>query len=484
MLAFLENKNRYIYFWIFAIILLSSVLLSIYIGNVAPVVLPILLIGVGIAVVNYKFYYYLLFFTLPLSVEYYFGSLGTDLPTEPLMIIIAGIIFLYLIYKPEKFPGYFFIHPIACILFISFGWMVLSLLVAYDPVVSLKFILAKSWYLLAFFVAPVVFLKSVKDVRYILKLVLIPLMLTVTIVMIRHALVGFNFSEVNGLLGPAYRNHVIYAAIIVIFLPFVGFLSAGYQHKKKRFIVFAVILIIATYYSYTRAAYLALIAMALMYFIVKFRLTKVAIVGGLIIPVLLAVYLIPNNKYLDYSPDFHKTIAHYDFEDLMEATAKGEDASSMERVYRWVAAYHMIQERPLIGFGAGNFYSTYKPYTLFSFRTYVSDNPEKSGIHSYYFMTLVEQGFVGLFLFVLLMIVFFVRAEQIYHRLEDQELKSLMMACILAFTSLAVLHTLNDLVEVDKTGAFFYLCLALLIMLDSGLISKPNHREGSTPQRG
>jgi O-antigen ligase len=104
----------------------------------------------------------------------------------------------------------------------------------------------------------------------------------------------------------------------------------------------------------------------------------------------------------EYAPDFDRTVTHYEFDNLIEATAKGEDISTMERVYRWVAGLHMISEKPVFGFGPGNFYNFYHSYTVTSFETYVSDNPEKSGIHSYYLMTVVEQGFPGLLFFLAL----------------------------------------------------------------------------------
>jgi len=65
----------------------------------------------------------------------------------------------------------------------------------------------------------------------------------------------------------------------------------------------------------------------------------------------------------------------------------------------------MAADRPLVGFGPGAFYESYVPYTLSSFQTYVSDNPEKSGIHNYYLMTSVEQGIPGLILFLILTIL-------------------------------------------------------------------------------
>jgi O-antigen ligase len=98
---------------------------------------------------------------------------------------------------------------------------------------------------------------------------------------------------------------------------------------------------------------------------------------------------------MDFAPNFERTITHTEFDNLIEATYKLEDISSMERVYRWMAGIEMIKDRFWFGFGPGTFYSNYKAYSISRFQTYVSDNPDQSGIHNYFLMTWVEQGFIG-----------------------------------------------------------------------------------------
>ena len=71
----------------------------------------------------------------------------------------------------------------------------------------------------------------------------------------------------------------------------------------------------------------------------------------------------------------------------------------MERLYRWVAGTRMTADKSILGFGPGNFYDYYKPFTLGTqFTTYVSENRDRSTVHNYLLMTAVEQGIPGLFL--------------------------------------------------------------------------------------
>ena len=177
--------------------------------------------------------------------------------------------------------------------------------------------------------------------------------------------------------------------------------------------------------------------------------------------------LVLGNTYLDFAPEYKKTVAHKDFDSLISATAKGQDVSTMERVYRWVAAYQMIEDKPILGFGPGTFYFFYKNYTVSSFATYVSDNPEKSGVHCYYLMTAVEQGIIGLLIFLLLCFYVILKGEELYHRsgLTAYE-KNMIMAANLGFICIAAINIVNDMVETDKVGSFFFAYMAILVNMD------------------
>jgi O-antigen ligase len=139
-----------------------------------------------------------------------------------------------------------------------------------------------------------------------------------------------------------------------------------------------------------------------------------------------------------------------------------EDISTVERFYRWVAGINMIEEKPLTGFGPSTFYSNYKSYTVTSYKTYVSDNPEKSGIHNYYLMTAVEQGIPGLLIFVGLCMICILCGEQAFHALKNKEEKALVMAATVSFVLVLAVLIINDLIEADKVGPLFFLSASII----------------------
>jgi O-antigen ligase len=175
-------------------------------------------------------------------------------------------------------------------------------------------------------------------------------------------------------------------------------------------------------------------------------------------------WLAYDNHYISYSPNYEKTITHKNFDDLVSATYNMEDISTVERFYRWVAGYYMVLEKPLAGFGPASFYSVYHSYVDRHFTTYVSDNPEHSGMHNYYLMVAVEQGLIGLAIFLALLVSVLLYGEQIYHRMVPGPERQLLMAMLISFCCGLFILTLNDTVETDKLGTFFLLSIAVVIM--------------------
>ena len=289
------------------------------------------------------------------------------------------------------------------------------------------------------------------------------------VINLRHAAYGFSFEDIYRVLSPFYRNHVAYACIMAVFFPFIATSVYWFWERarlRNLLAIISIFFLIAIYFSYTRAAYVALLLAGLSYWMVYWRLTKWVIlfaVGSLPIGI---SYLAYENRYLEYAPDFERTITHTEFDDLISATYKLEDISTMERVYRWVGGVFMVQEKPWLGFGPGNFYDFYKSYTVNRFRTYVSNNPEQSGIHNYYLMIAVEQGIIGLIWFILLCATVLWIGENAYHRTKSAKDKSYIVAALLSFIIIISVLIINDLIETDKVGPFFFITMALLVNWD------------------
>jgi O-antigen ligase len=431
-----------------------------------------ILIGIW-TIIDTRSVFFFLWGCIPFSMGVNLGErLSTDLPTEPLILVLAvACVFILLQRKKvdantENGSLSFFNHPITILILLHLGWIGITSITSLQPIVSLKFFLAKGWYLLTFYFLAGIMLVSWKDLLKVLSLMAIPSLIAVGYVFVRHGAVGFAFKGQEAFMGPFFLNHVSYASFLVGFL---AWAIPPFFHGKLKGLAWTFViglLVAALFFSYTRAAYLALIAGILTPWFLRKKAFRI-IIPVLIISVGVLIYgFVHNNKFMLLSPKYEKTVSHNNFDNLLEATFKMEDISSMERVYRWVAAGHMLSERPILGLGSSNFPDFYKPYTVKSFRTYVSDNPEKSSLHNTFLTYTLEQGVPGLLIFGILIILIFVYSERIALRPLTKEMRIQFNATIGCIATILVLLTLNELLEIDKVGSFFWASIAMLVNID------------------
>ncbi|NNE28290.1 MAG: O-antigen ligase family protein [Saprospiraceae bacterium] len=471
--------------WAFAGVVLLSVFGALATDQYALFGLPVVFLLLFVSVVDIKKIYWLLLFCIPLSVEVPISSsLATDLPTEPLMVLFLIVGLIFLITHVHKLGKGFLLHPLTLILLLHIGWTFACTIVSDLFVVSLKYSLAKLWYLVSFFFLARFFLKAEKDWKTFLWIILIPLSLATLITVVRHSFFGFSFDKANSVTWPFFRNHVTYAATLVLFLPFAvlgrQWYPKGHILRKVLWLLVGVLLV-GIFFSYTRAAYISIFIAVGAYFVIRFKLTRLAVILSIGVASVMGLKMVQDNAYMHYAPEFKKTVTHYEFDNLVAATAKGEDISTMERVYRWVAGVFVIKAHPWMGVGPGNFYNFYQRYSLNAFSTYVSDNPDRSGIHNYYLLMGVEQGIPGMIFFLILIVGVLDYGERIYHQSSSRAVKNFVMAILLCFIIILALLLINDMIETDKVGSFFFLCIALLVNIDlhnRKVLSPKNQMEG------
>ena len=465
---------------------MSAGLLRVYLGYAAAVLLslgvaigsgaywvaglPVLLWVAGQAVMDFRPLFWLLLIMIPLGTEVYLpGGIGTDLPTEPIAVGLTGLLILHLARHWPSYDRRTFLHPIALLLYLHVTWILVASVFGEIGLISLKFSLAKLWYVGAFFLLPLLLLNTPRRVTVFVHCIFWPLLFVAVQSLLRHAYYGFSFADQFRTLHPFMRNHVSYAGCMATFTPWLGYLvvqrrRAGRSYKWLLYGIGAVWML-AIGLAFTRAAYVALVGAAAAYYVIRQRLLRPALVLALIAGVATAVYFTYDNKYLDFAPDYDTTISHQQFNDLISATYQLEDISTMERFYRWVAGGNMVPYHPLTGFGPGNFVELYQGYTNNNFRTYVSDNPEHSGIHNYYLMTLVEQGYPGLCFLLVFLVGILVYGEQLYHHQADPAARAAVMAGLLSVIIVAAFCIINDVLETDKIGTLFFLSTAVIITM-------------------
>ena len=453
---------------------LINLLFALFLGNVVAaliteeyilIALPIALLAAFFVVRDLKLAYLIMIMSIPLSVEISLGSTSIDAPDELFNIALFFLVPGFLLFNYKTIDFSIVRHPICITLIAMFCISLISTMYSVNQFLSFKYLLAKAWYIVGYFGFTMYFIKNWRDAKQLALVFGTTTTLALIYVMVRHASSGFAFAEINFCVGPFFSNHVNYAVQMLVVFPFIWMLGRFHKIKWGQSHLYTLLLVLFTvgiYFSYTRAAIGALFLLLPFYFVVKWRLVKPAIVVSLIGVLSYGIYVVKDNKFFEYAPDFNKAITHQDFDKLLTATYNLEDISTMERVYRWVAARYMIEEKPLLGFGPNNFYDTYKSYTLKSFRTYVSDNPEKSTVHSYFLLLAIEQGVFASLLFIFLVCYALIIGERLYYNEKDERTKYVVMAAMMCLFAILVILSINDVIESDKEGSFFYISLALI----------------------
>jgi O-antigen ligase len=427
--------------------------------------------------INWKTAYWILLFCIPASVQIGFagGSLSACLPDEPMMWLFL-LLFVFVWAKdPSIIPQWWWRNPLVLVVVLQFLWLIVAVIFSLEFFFSVKFLIAKLWFLVCFFILPLWVFTGKKDYKRGLILMLIPILITSIIILARQSIHNFDFRDVENAIRINYNfglyyNHVDYSTVLSMFLPL---LCVAYPLTKGKSILLRGLLLLiilfflpAIYLTYARAAMIALFFALFIYFAIKLKLVNYVMPVFYGIFIILVVYMIRDNKYIDFRPDYQHTYMHKNFLDHMIATFKGQDMSSMERVYRWVAGARMSVDRPITGYGPHSFYYYYKPYAVSSFRTYVSRNLEHSTTHNYFLLMLVEQGWPAMILYAILVVVFFAMAQKTYHRFKDKYYKQCTMGVTLMFAAGFINNFFSELLETHKVGSLFYLALALLVILD------------------
>lgn len=458
-----------IYISFLSLLFLAATALYAYTQQFLYLGVPLGLVTVILLLQYPEYLFYALLIAIPWSIEYNFTpSLGTDLPDEPLMLLTAFASVILIVYHRKKIPGKYRIHFIAWVILFQFAWTFVTTLTSTDLLLSAKHLLAKSWYILALLAMPLYLFTDVRILKNAALILLSSMMAFMFFALASHSQNGFTFEKINDSLQPFFRNHVNYSALLVFMVPLQ---IACFQLSKSKWMRYGLIILMilttgALYLSYSRGAWLALATGIIAYWLLRKRFLFHTYLAFILLAAGSVIWLKSNDRYLKFSHDYTSTIYHTDFRQHLIATYQLKDVSTAERFYRWVAGVRMIEDSWKTGLGPATFYSQYKSYTQPAFKTWVSRNEEKSTVHNYFLLLIIEQGALGLILFLLLLGALFWYAQKIYHRTQILFWKAAMLAASSILVMICTVNFLSDLIETDKVGGVFFVCIAAIVMAD------------------
>ena len=408
-------------------------------------------------------------FCVPLSVnlDTLDSGLAISLPAEPLLMGIL-VLFLAKMLYDGHYDRRISRHPIALVIYCMFTWMLVTTITSEMPVVSLKFLLSRLWFVVpAFFLCAILF-KNPKNIHRFIWLYIAALCIVCVFTIAHHAQYGFDGDSAHWVMSPFYNDHTAYGAALAIYLILaLTYVFLPDVRQRNRLIIIGVVglLSLALVLSSCRAAWVSVAAafgvLVCVLLRIKFRWVATIVV------VLAGLFFAFQNQIIDTLEKNNQDASGDLVENIQSITNISTDASNLERINRWQSAFRLFNEHPVFGWGPGTYQFVYAPFQMSKEKTIISTNAGDGGnAHSEYFGPLAEQGLVGSLLVVVLVVVTVYSGLTTYKRCKNKKAKVLVLGATLAFISYFVHGFLNNFLDTDKLAVPVWSLAALIAAID------------------
>lgn len=394
-------------------------------------------------------------------------NLGISLPTEPLLLGVL-LFFIIKMFLRNNYDQRIARHPVAIAIYLNLFWIFITCFTSELPLVSVKFMLARLWFVVPLFFVAALLFKDIRNIRRFPWLYVIPLAIVIFYTLFNHAQWGFDKPSSNMVMKPFYNDHTAYGAAIALFLPVMfAFGFSGLYKKGQRLaaIGLLVILVIGIIFSYSRAAWLSVAfgMIALLIIILRIRFSWIMITMG----ILIGLFFMFRFQFIDRL-EKNKQDSSTDFVEHIQSISNiSSDASNLERINRWQSALRMFQERPIFGWGPGTYQFVYAPFQRSKERTIISTNYGDMGnAHSEYIGPLSESGVLGMLTFMAIVIATIVTGLRVYRRAQSRQVKYLALSVLIGLITYYVHGLLNNFLDTDKASVPFWAFTAIIVALD------------------
>ena len=408
-------------------------------------------------------------FTIPLSINLKAidAGLAISLPAEPLLMGILVLFIAKMLYDGQ-YDRRISHHPIAIVIYCMFAWMLVTTITSEIPLVSLKFMLSRLWFVVPGFFLCAILFKNPKNIHCFIWLYIASLCIVCVYTIIHHAQYGFDGDSAHWVMTPFYNDHTAYGAALAIYLTLaLSYVFIPGITKGKRLVIIGVVALLsaALILSNSRAAWISMIA-ALGVLICVLLHIKFRWIATLLV-ILVGLFFAFQNQIIDALEKNNQDASGDLVENIQSITNISTDASNLERINRWQSAFRLFHERPVFGWGPGTYQFVYAPYQMSKEKTIISTNAGDGGnAHSEYFGPLAEQGLVGSLLVVILVIVTVYCGIKTYSRCKNKKAKVLVLGATLAFFGYFIHGFLNNFLDTDKLAIPVWSLAALIAAID------------------
>ncbi|MFT6209466.1 MAG: O-antigen ligase [Bacteroidia bacterium] len=462
----LANSNSI--YWVgggFAILNAILIAFEFYYAPILPVLLFVMLLAFFALD---KLILFIVFLT-PLSINLNDIGLGVGLtiPTDPLLFGVL-LIFILKLFAEQKFDKGIANHPITLAIIINLTWIGVTTITSEMPLVSLKYFVSRLWYVTAFFFVMTQLFRDFKNIKLFLAMYLTAFIGVICYTIIHHGLFGFMEQPAHWVMSPFFNDHTSYGAALAMFYPLLIALTFSSNYSRSwKLLFFGILLLfsVALVLSYTRAAWVSLIGALGIYLVMRFkvRFTTLMVIGGVF---LVGLFLSWETIIMKLEKNRQDSSAEIT-EHIKSITNISTDASNLERLNRWSAAWRMFEERPFVGWGPGTYMFQYAPFQLSDEKTRISTNAGDAGnAHSEYIGPLSESGAFGMLSLLLIIICVVYYSVTLYPRIKNKEHRLIMVNLFLGLVTYLIHGLLNNFLDTDKASAPFWGFIAAIVAIE------------------
>lgn len=435
--------------------------------------IPVGIVIVSIALYNFKYFWYLTIFMVPLSITSHdlLGGAGVTFPTDFFALIIIGI----MIFKMVSERSFLITHaqdPIVMLILLLAFWIMFTAIDSLRPLVSLKWLAQYIWTIGAFFFLPLLLFRRQSSIFRYIQLISIAFILALNMIFFLYLSTGRNPFGLRFNPGPFFLDHTVFGAFTAMWVPllFVVAFRMDLTKREKLLAKAALFFFIAgLFFSYSRGAWASCVAsLAFMGLLsVNRRVRRIAI-PVLIFAMSIGGYLYYSNSSTSASAMKNDAVSRKDLSShIASVTNFKTDYSNAERINRWYCAIKMWEDDPWTGLGPGTYAMEYGRYQKAHYITPVSTKRGDNGTaHNEFLLALSEMGAPGAILVFILFVVPVFRGIRGYNRTTHHNSKMLYLGVTFALVAYDIHALVNNFLDQDKVAATYFGFLAIIVALD------------------
>jgi putative inorganic carbon (hco3(-)) transporter len=289
--------------------------------------------------------------------------------------------------------------------------------------------------------------------------------------MLFHAKYGFKQAAAYIMPQPFFNDHTVYGACLAFLIPAIIIMlyyakeMLSSQWHKILLTLLLVFFFIAIYFSFSRAAWLSLVASLCIYVLIRFKISGKTFITAFVI---LGILIFANIGYIERQLGENKAISNKEdlSQQVLSITNVKTDVSNQERVNRWKCAIRMGKEKPVFGFGPRTYKFFYGAFQVREDLNYTSTfNGTKGHSHSDYLCYWAEMGYPGFIIHILLYLAILYQGLNTIKNAKQKHHRIIALMALLSIVTYIVHGFFNGFMEDEKMASLVYMSMAILVYI-------------------